>query len=149
MKKILKWAIPVLAILVLCSMCFGGNENKSATTETSPSISAPITSAPVSTPTASPTTDATPTEEQTPEPNVSWTEAMTACEDYGKKQYPFGFKMHSIMGKLGERVLEDGSAWLKYEVTITNEFNAKGKFDMECTVNGSKHSPIVVDFIVY
>lgn len=76
-------------------------------------------------------------------------EARTACEAYAKEQFPFGVKMHWIIGRLAEEIQED-QWFLKVEATVTNAYGAKEKgVNVECLVAGTKDVGIVSAFNAY
>lgn len=76
-------------------------------------------------------------------------EARTACEAYAKEQFPFGVKMHWIVGRLAEEIQED-QWFLKVEATVTNAYGAKEKgVNVECLVAGTKDLGIVSAFNAY
>lgn len=76
-------------------------------------------------------------------------EARTACEAYAKEQFPFGVKMHWIVGRLAEEIQED-QWFLKVEATVTNVYGAKEKgVNVECLVAGTKDFGIVSAFNAY
>lgn len=58
------------------------------------------------------------------EENFPKYDALSYFERYGNEEYPFGFKVHSIMGVIAERPIDTKTWFLKYEVTITNMFGA-------------------------
>lgn len=104
------------------------------------------------TPSVKPATEATseppsPTP-STPKPDTPLTtdEADVACIDYGKTQYPNGFKIDEL---LIERIEDDGTALIKRTVVIKNEYNAKQRVNVECYVAGTNEHPVVTDFLVY
>ena len=71
-------------------------------------------------------------------------ESMTACEQYGKQNYR-NFKMHSIVGKIAETVVDENTWMLKYKV----DANDYKDLVMECYVTGTSESPVVTKFDVY
>lgn len=78
-------------------------------------------------------------------------EVFIACRNYGKQQYPYGFKLHSLVGVLQEPTPIDENTWFyKATADITNAFGAKAKDQtMECKVTGTKENPQIVEFNVY
>ena len=76
--------------------------------------------------------------------------AWTAVKSYGKQQYPYGFKLHDIMGVLAETAQDENTWFLKATCDVTNEYGAKAK-DLVCEaeVAGTKDSPEVISFTVY
>ena len=74
--------------------------------------------------------------------------AMTAMEQYGQSQYPYGFKLN-IWADNNQDVAEDENTWfLRYEVTITNAFGAEYKATACARVSGTTDSPYVEEFWV-
>lgn len=82
---------------------------------------------------------------------IGATEAYTACQMYGERQYPYGFKIHGIIGKIAEEPIDNNTGWyFKYTVDVTNAFGATMKDKaMECKVHGTSASPNVDYFVVY
>jgi len=77
------------------------------------------------------------------------TYAISACESYAKDQFPYGVKMHWIVGKLAEEIKDD-QWFLKVESDVTNAFNAKEKgVNVECFVSGTNDAPVVTEFNAY
>lgn len=76
-------------------------------------------------------------------------EAQTACTKYAKEQFPFGVKMHWVLGQLAEEI--QGDQWfLKVEATVTNAYGAKEKgVNVECLVAGTNEVAIVTAFNAY
>lgn len=83
------------------------------------------------------------------EAKLSYSTAVTAVEAYGKTMYPYGFKIHTVKGLLGSEALDENTWFLKYQVTITNAFNAEAKLVCEAKVTGTNDNPEIVDFLVY
>lgn len=83
------------------------------------------------------------------EAKLSYSTAVTAVEAYGKAMYPYGFKIHTVKGLLGSEALDENTWFLKYQVTITNAFNAEAKLVCEAKVTGTNDNPEIVDFLVY
>lgn len=76
--------------------------------------------------------------------------AIAAVEQYGENQYPYGFKMHTIMGKIACEQEEDGSWFVKYTCDVTNEYGATMKdLNCEAQVAGTDSDPVVTYFQVY
>ena len=73
-------------------------------------------------------------------------EACQAAEEYGKKQYPYGFKLHYMSGMYGYAVSgKNKDTWkIKCTATITNAYNASQEVDCEFKVTGTNTSQIVV-----
>lgn len=97
--------------------------------------------------------EATPKEktiEQVLSETLSPTNAQSACNQYGDKMYPYGFKMHSITGKLAEEAKDEHTWFFKFLVDITNANGATAKNqNMECSVTGTSQNPEVIQFLVY
>ncbi len=83
------------------------------------------------------------------EAKLSYSTAVTAVETYGKAMYPYGFKIHTFNGFLGSEAVDENTWFLKYEVTITNAFNAEARLVCEAKVTGTNDNPEIVDFMVY
>lgn len=77
--------------------------------------------------------------------------ACQAAEDYGKQQYPYGFKLHYMSGMYGYAVSgKNKDTWkIKCTATITNAYNASQEVDCEFKVTGTNESPEIVSFDVY
>jgi hypothetical protein len=77
-------------------------------------------------------------------------DAELACKYYGEAQYPYGFKVHSIVGRLAEGISSSvADAWFfKTKVTIENAYGNKYDTIMECHVTGTTAAPVVSEFIV-
>lgn len=78
------------------------------------------------------------------EEKLSIVSAMTACEQYGKRNYR-NFKMHSIVGKISEYASDENTWFLKYSVDYDGYKNRA----MECYVTGTTAAPEVSKFLVY
>lgn len=76
--------------------------------------------------------------------------AIAAMELYGKEMYPYGFELHTVMGKLAEEHEEDGSWFFKFTCDVTNEYGATEKdLNCEAQIAGTDSNPIVTYFEVY
>lgn len=75
--------------------------------------------------------------------------AWTALKTYGKSLYPYGFKVHNILGIYAEEPVDENTWFLKADVTITNAFNAKYDTVVEAKVTGNTNSQEVTSFYVY
>lgn len=85
------------------------------------------------------------------ESKISETNAYIYLEEYGKKFFPYGFKLHYILGN-HSAYAKDFSTWIvKSECSITNGFGATRKSTCEAKVqtieNGNKVR--VYDFLEY
>ena len=76
---------------------------------------------------------------------ASW----TAVEDYGEAQYPYGFELHYLMGKIAEEAYDENTWFLKAECTVTNESGAEIEGTCEAKVTGTTGSPQITEFTVY
>lgn len=70
--------------------------------------------------------------------------ALTACEQYGGRNYG-NFKIHTILGQIAQNASDENTWFLKYSV------DAGGFTDlnMECYVTGTTDNPQVTSFVVY
>lgn len=75
--------------------------------------------------------------------------AWTAVEDYGEVQYPYGFELHYLMGKIAEEAYDENTWFLKAECTVTNESGAEVEGTCEAKVTGTTDAPQVTEFTVY
>ena len=77
--------------------------------------------------------------------------ALTACEQYGSRLYPAGFKMHNLTGVLQPLTAVDDNTWsYKATVDVTNMYGTKMKnLTCECKVTGTNADPQVIEFNVY
>lgn len=78
------------------------------------------------------------------EKKLSIVTAMSACDIYGGRNYR-NFKMHSILGRIAEYMLDDDTWLLKYRVDADGYTNLV----MECSVTGTNNSPVIKDFKIY
>lgn len=76
-------------------------------------------------------------------------DAWEAAQSYGKKQYPYGFKLHYLVGRLAERPEDDNTWFLKATCTIENEYGNKYDANCEAKVTGTTDNPVVTYFVVY
>ena len=72
-----------------------------------------------------------------------------AAENYGESQYPYGFELHYLMGKIAEEAKDENTWFLKAECTVTNMFGAEVNGTCEALVTGTKDSPKITSFNVY
>jgi hypothetical protein len=76
--------------------------------------------------------------------------ALQACQAAGDATYPYGFKIHSVMGVIASEMQGDGTWLWKAEVTVENEYGNKTKgTTMDCVVGGTPDAPQLVSFNVY
>ena len=81
---------------------------------------------------------------------VSQSTAMEIVRKYGKAVYPYGFKLHSIMGVLNVERQPDDSLFLKVYCDVTNAYGSCAEnLVCEAYVGGTEGSPIVTSFVVY
>ncbi|MBS3183466.1 PASTA domain-containing protein [Leucobacter manosquensis] len=91
----------------------------------------------------------TPPPVETTSGGVDAIDAWLACTYYAETQFPYGVKVHSLAGRLAER-LENDEWFLKAEITPKNEYGTKvSGMVMECTVAGTQASPQVTSFLAY
>ena len=83
--------------------------------------------------------------ESTLDPNYAW----EAVEKYGDIQYPYGFKLHWIMGKLAQEPKDENTWFLKATVTVKNQYGTKLDGVCEAYVSGTTDNPQVTGFTVY
>lgn len=76
--------------------------------------------------------------------------AWQAVEAYGVLLYPYGFKLHYIVGVLALEAEDENTWYMKATCDVTNEYGATMK-DLACEahVTGTSDNPEVVDFTVY
>lgn len=80
---------------------------------------------------------------------LTGTYAQAACDMYAQREFPYGVKVHWIVGKLAEEVRTD-EIFMKVEATVTNQYGAKMKgVNLECYVSGTNDNPKVTDFLYY
>lgn len=77
------------------------------------------------------------------------TTAWIAAEQYGKYEYPYGFKLHYIVGRLAEEPADENTWFLKAECTVENAYGNKLKGTCEAKVTGTTDNPKVVSFYCY
>lgn len=75
--------------------------------------------------------------------------AWNAVQDYGKTQYPNGFKLHYITGALAKEAVDENTWYLKAKATVKNENGEKIECDCEAHVTGTSEAPQVIDFLTY
>lgn len=75
--------------------------------------------------------------------------AWQAASNYGKNEYPFGFKLHYIKGKLAQEAVDENTWYLKATCTVTNGYNASMEMECEAKVTGTNDNPEVIEFNVY
>lgn len=77
--------------------------------------------------------------------------ACQAVEEYGKEQYPFGFKLHYMKDLQGYQMVgENNDTWrIQCGVTITNAYGASYDATCQAEITGSNETPEVTDFVVF
>lgn len=83
------------------------------------------------------------------EKNFDPSAALAAMERYGESQYPYGFRINQIAGKLAETPVDENTWFMKYTCKVTNSFRQKVTMTCEAKVKGPEDKPTVYDFIVY
>lgn len=79
---------------------------------------------------------------------LSQASAAAACEQYGRRLYPAGFKTHAFTGTFTP--VDDDTWSYKVTVDVTNAYGAKMKaLTCECKVTGTTANPQVVEFNIY
>lgn len=74
--------------------------------------------------------------------------ALTACDEYGKAAYPYGWKSHTILGLIASQA--EGDHWFaKFDADVTNAFGAQRSVTVECAVSGTNDAPNVTAFNTY
>ena len=68
---------------------------------------------------------------------------------YGKDEYPYGFKIHMFLGKLGESVYDENTWFMKYEAEYKDWTGQWVDCTVEGRITGTTENPEVVYFIVY
>lgn len=75
--------------------------------------------------------------------------ALVAVEDYGERQYPYGFNCHKVGGVISKEVI-DGAWHIKVTCDVTNAYGAKAEgLTCEAVVTGTDASPEVTSFEIY
>lgn len=76
-------------------------------------------------------------------------DAWEAAQNYGKQQYPYGFKLHYLVGRLAESPADDNTWFLKATCTVENQYGNKYDATCEAKVTGTSDNPRVISFNVY
>jgi hypothetical protein len=77
-------------------------------------------------------------------------DALYALQDYGEWEYPYGFKIHTIVGMLARYPYDENTWFLKYTCDVTNANGATAKnLTVEGMVTGTSANPQVIYFVVY
>ena len=75
--------------------------------------------------------------------------AWNYVELYGKKKYPYGFKLHYMLEKYAATAEDENTWFLKAGCTVTNAFGAKADLTCEARISGTESNPKIVSFSVY
>jgi len=75
--------------------------------------------------------------------------AMTFCDNYTEKEYPYGYSNHWILDKLAAEPRAEGGWYFKVGTTLTNAYGAEADMTLECHVSGTNGSPVMDQFLVY
>lgn len=74
--------------------------------------------------------------------------AWPFVQEYGDSIYPYGFKLHYVLGKISEE-MKDPDTWiLTAECEVTNAFGATGSFVCSAEVTGTNERMELVSFVV-
>jgi beta-lactam-binding protein with PASTA domain len=65
----------------------------------------------------------------------------------GKAQSPYGWNADFLLD--GTHTVAGDTIVLKAGVSITNAYNAEGRFTVDCTVSGTNEAPVIDSFLVY
>lgn len=76
-------------------------------------------------------------------------ESRVLCEQQVKQEYPWGAKVHGILGVIADKQESVDTHFYKVEVTIKNAFNAERRTVMECKVTKTGESLAISYFYVY
>lgn len=75
--------------------------------------------------------------------------ALGALEIYGQNQFKYGFKIHMIIGKLGEEVYDENTWSMKYKAKYKDSSGQWIECICEGKITGTEDNPQVYDFLVY
>lgn len=75
--------------------------------------------------------------------------ALTAVEQYGEKEYPYGFKLKTFTGAYSETAIDDDTWSIKYGCKVTNMYGATQTATCEAKITGTTSAPEVIAFSVY
>lgn len=94
-----------------------------------------------------------PEQEEQAEQKLSASEESAAyrtISKYGEQVYPYGFKLHYLIGVQAERQMAENVWFFKIKCDVTNEYGATAK-DQTCdaTLQRDGDSWTVTDFMVY
>lgn len=76
-------------------------------------------------------------------------ESIVLCQQHIKQQYPYGVKVHSILGVIADERISNDTHFYKVKVSITNAYNATRESVMECKVTKKGGSLEISYFYVY
>jgi len=80
--------------------------------------------------------------------NIDPSVAVSAVELYGKQQYPAGFSINMINGKLAEEPIDENTWFIKYTAEV-KYYGQKQTVNCEAKVKGPESNPTVYDFKIY
>lgn len=86
---------------------------------------------------------------ETLEKNFDPSVAVAAMELYGRSQYPYGFSISMITGRLAETPIDENTWFMKYTCKVTNAYGKKATMTCEAKIKGPESNPTVYDFLVY
>ena len=75
--------------------------------------------------------------------------AWQAVEQYGKNQFPYGFKLHYLTEQYAETARDENTWFLKAGCDVNNAYGAKARMVCEALVSGTNDDPIITSFYVY
>lgn len=75
-------------------------------------------------------------------------DAQAFCTLYSERQFTYGGKLHTVLGRLAEEQTETGW-YMKFEATINNAFGAEQKANVECHMSGTNGAPVMDDWLAY
>lgn len=75
-------------------------------------------------------------------------DAWIALENYGEKEFPYGFDLHYTFGRLAEEPMDEDTWYLKAEATIKNAYGTEMDVVCEGEISGTPDSPAVEYFHV-
>ena len=87
--------------------------------------------------------------EQELEENFPVYKAVAALEIYGRTQYPYGFSVKMVTGKLAETPIDNNTWFIKYKVKIKDAYGNEEVYNCEAKIHGPADDPTVSDFYVY
>lgn len=86
---------------------------------------------------------------ETLEKNFDPSLAVSAMEQYGRSQYPYGFSISMVTGRLAETPIDENTWFMKYTCKVTNAAGRKVTMTCEAKIKGPESNPTVYDFYVY